>query len=281
MTQDMRWPPSKGGRSSACPGSVALISSGYNDRMRNKKSNIGTYLHSLASRVINGEKINEEDSVIREYVSVIIEEANNNNSEIFIERRVEVKRAPIKTVGKVDAVIKNGKMAKIIDFKSGIDEVKPDCDQMMIYAGALCEEFPEITILELIIIQPKSSDSIKKKIVSSRDVSLYINDTLIPSQEKSIRSYRDIHSIDSSWSDIYLKSGNHCFFCPVKSSCPLKTTSHIKRGVDDVIDIISQISNRDISDMSDEDLSVIYASSQIMADFVGKINDEAKKRYEN
>ena len=125
MTQDMRWPPSKGGRSSACPGSVALISSGYNDRMRSKKSNIGTYLHSLASRAIKGENnINEDDLVISEYVSVIIEEANNNNSEIFIERRVEVKRAPIKTVGKVDAVIKNGKMAKIIDFKSIILKFK-------------------------------------------------------------------------------------------------------------------------------------------------------------
>lgn len=103
-------------------------------------------------------------------------------------------------------------IADINDYKHGqgiVVEVK-DNPQLMYYALGFLREHPEVELVRLRIVQPRTfSEPVKETFMLASDIKKWAEEVLIPAMLLAEMDHGD------------LDAGNWCRFCPAKLVCPL------------------------------------------------------------
>lgn len=213
--------PSSFSRWGACPGSVSLIAE-KGAVSESQAASWGTTAHEIAEKKLKGTALSPEDGeflrdhrdleeAVDKYVAFIRDRGRWGGCGLEIEKRVKMTFSG--SEGRIDAFLvwKHGGEWQIIDLKTGAFPVKPENDQLKIYAAELLHQTPEAARPEMVtltIFQPKVSETPLSWRTEAVSLLSWRERVLLPayraaSAEKAPR-----------------KAGERqCRFCPVRSSC--------------------------------------------------------------
>jgi hypothetical protein len=165
MAKHSKFSPSGAPRWLRCPASIRL-SEGFPDTT-NPASERGTDIHAQAEHVLLGEDgpgpfPEHADYAVSyaDYVSALIGE----DDELYVERCLSFKTWAPEGFGTADVVIvpRVTGVARIVDLKTGRIPVSATTEQLLVYACALLETFPDrmITSVEVHVWQNGRTDKI-------------------------------------------------------------------------------------------------------------------------
>lgn len=209
-----------------CPGSVKE-SEGL-ENVESEYAKEGTLAHSIAERMLRGEKFSETelntlpDDMV-EAITVYLDFVNGHRNphwQRWIERKFDLTHYHPKFFGTADCVLYHpgNKYLTVIDYKHGkghavdVEEDGQPNGQLMYYAlGALHELKLSVKAIELVIVQPRAyhADGPVRNIMTTPvDVIDYVSNLI---EDAAVTELENPP----------LKSGDHCRWCPARNVDPL------------------------------------------------------------
>ena len=186
-----------------CPGSVDATKDYPNTN--NIYAAEGTAAHSIVDR--------EMISGVQMYLDVVREDMRNMSAkQIYAEQRVDLSKVHKGMFGTSDAILINGDYLKVYDFKYGrnVVDVRENTQALFYAVGALLlmDKKKEVKEIEMVIVQPRVSDPIKRWTVTRQ----YLKDWIIPLRNAAQAT------LDENAPRI--PGEKQCQFCEYKPECP-------------------------------------------------------------
>jgi hypothetical protein len=210
----------------ACPRSVRLIGTMPGEASGGAAADLGTYLHELSAqglKFIFGlgpkptfDETHEHYELIEPYVNAVALDlmpckGAGHTFTVLVEERFHLDAVDPRAFGTVDCatVCFTCEHARVYDYKSGFVEVSAEENpQLLFYAvGALFSRDLRVRTVELVIVQPRSLDPVKR---------WHTDVVRIFDEASTIRD--EIKATDAP--DAPLIPGSHCRWCPASAVCP-------------------------------------------------------------
>ena len=221
--------PSAASRWLACPGSVRL-SEGLTDTS-SPAALEGTFAHEIAAAALEsgepaghflgvddpGGFVVDDDMVahLNTYIDAVEACHVKEQGKLHIETKVRVPACRDLVYGTADAVVvgNDGFSIDVFDLKYGAG-IKVDVEnnaQLRLYAiGALARFAPKAAIVRIHVVQPRHyQGGHTTETLMVEELHKYHNDVIVPGVTKTLAE------------DAPVDPGEHCRFCPARSSCPV------------------------------------------------------------
>ena len=152
-------------------------------------------------------------SGVQMYLDVVREDMRNMGAkQIYAEQRVDLSKVHKGMFGTSDAILINGDYLKVYDFKYGrnVVDVRENTQALFYAVGALLlmDKKKEVKEIEMVIVQPRVSDPIKRWTVTRQ----YLKDWII--------TLRNAAQATLDENAPRIPGEKQCQFCEYKPECP-------------------------------------------------------------
>lgn len=259
----------------ACPPSAQINATRKDESSCGGLANEGTCAHMLCEHKLKQAlkmkttdptenldyySIEMEDcaEVYRDFCMEILK--STPNGEMFVEQRVDFSDWAPSGFGTADCLIVGDETLTVIDFKYGVGiPVKAkDNPQLMCYALGALKQFEnrEIKNVRMIIFQPRIINT-NEWTVKTSDLLEFAKNTLSPAAKKAINGKGEF------------KSGTHCRFCAIKSTCRERALSSLS---------ILKYHKKEPEELTDEEIENVLLKADELISWATGVKDYALSR---
>ena len=267
-----------------CPGSVEATKD-YPDT-KNIYAAEGTAAHSIGDACLKSHKDAEaylgnviavdewEFEVNREmvtgvqmYLDVVRDDMKELGAkQIYAEQRVDLNRVHKGMFGTSDAILIKGKYLKVYDLKygRGVVDVRENTQALFYAVGALLlmDQKKEVQEIEMVIVQPRVADPIKRWTVTRQ----YLKDWIVVLREAAAATLAD----DAP----RIPGEKQCQFCEHKPACPELEQFALEKAMIE-FDDEGDVSITETDELSEEQMTGILKWSNFIQNYLKAVESKA------